>query len=956
MRDCEHLTTTLAYFDGALEPAREAEALEHLATCAICQGGLGDAVSIDAALSQAPRADVPLPAPPVRRPWWPKLALAGGLVAAAATIYLVVRPRGESATQVAIELPRERALEARFTGERFAPHRPYGALRGDRAVEPIAIADLARLEERRETRDLIAALAATGNLARARELAAALPADAGAEADRAALALAGDDAERALEHAFRATSLDPTLHAGWWNLGLAARAHGLARVARAAFQHVADGGEPGWADEARAQIAALDRDLAPELEYPRFVERAQAMLAGGTPIEVADVQRFPAAARMKVLDAIRVASGPRLEELRPLARALDAISGTPTVTAALERAAAADPALRARFADRYRAVLGGTASEPEIVKLIDELGRAGKGVDDLRAGAIIAGSQVDKRLAELKALAGDPWIDLVTERVRILVAHPPGDMRAIPALTAALAACTTDAWSLRCGQLAQELSERLFVDGRTPEAERWAARAVELYRRGVAPAYVQTARALLADIHRNLGRLALARAEVQEVMLAAETTHCGLRRHTAIALSSIELERGDWAAVRATLPAPAPEPGCETYFEIQALGTAVDLARATKTPEDVTRARTWIETASGPADPNRDAITLVAAARLARGADPAASEKLRAWLASQPISPEAPWPSAIRTWGYTTLIADAGTRGDWNAVVELAVAEHPGAARAACALVASLDDTELTVAARTPAGTIGEHRAIVKGELATLAIVPPAIAKALATCSEIAVDARPPLHGRADLLPAELPWWFAGDAPAHPRASGAARAIEVTSPRPPDDSLPALPAPGPSAGTFEASLAGPDATPSRVLAALADATYAELHAHGIASATDDAAFLALSPDPDGAYALRASTVRQARLARAPIVVLAACRAAAVAPYLSQRWSLPDALLLAGAHAVVAVDVPIPDPGARRVFDELHRRIDAGEPVHAALAAIRAAAATGAWERHLMLFR
>jgi hypothetical protein len=207
------------------------------------------------------------------------------------------------------------------------------------------------------------------------------------------------------------------------------------------------------------------------------------------------------------------------------------------------------------------------------------------------------------------------------------------------------------------------------------------------------------------------------------------------------------------------------------------------------------------------------------------------------------------------------------------------------------------------------------------------------------------------------LLPAELPWWFVGDAPPVAAPAKPWRAIEITAPRPPDPSLPPLPDPGPSAAHFDRSLTGPDASPSHVLAAIADATYVEVHAHGIVStAEDDAAFLALSPDADGTYTLHAAALRKAKLARAPIVVLAACRAAAVAAYYQMRWSLPDAFLAAGAHAVVAADVPIPDADARRVFDELHRRIDAGEPVHEALAAIRSAAPAGSWQRHLIVFR
>jgi CHAT domain-containing protein len=140
-----------------------------------------------------------------------------------------------------------------------------------------------------------------------------------------------------------------------------------------------------------------------------------------------------------------------------------------------------------------------------------------------------------------------------------------------------------------------------------------------------------------------------------------------------------------------------------------------------------------------------------------------------------------------------------------------------------------------------------------------------------------------------------------------------------------------------------------------VLAALATATYAEIHAHGIVSAANqDAAFLALSPGSDGKFALDAGTIRKAKLGAAPFVVLAACRAAAVASVFRDRWSLPDAFLVAGARGVVAADVPIPDANARAVLDELHRRLVAGEDPAVALAAIRKA--RGGWAAHLMLFR
>jgi hypothetical protein len=134
------------------------------------------------------------------------------------------------------------------------------------------------------------------------------------------------------------------------------------------------------------------------------------------------------------------------------------------------------------------------------------------------------------------------------------------------------------------------------------------------------------------------------------------------------------------------------------------------------------------------------------------------------------------------------------------------------------------------------------------------------------------------------------------------------------------------------------------------------ATYVELDVHGITTAQDaGAAYLALSPRSDGTFALRADEVARARLAAHPVIVLAACHAAQVAPYLRERWSFPDAFVMAGATAVIAADVAIPDREARPVLDELHRRIAAGEPVASAVAAVRAHA-TSDWVAHLMVFR
>jgi cellulose synthase operon protein C len=945
MPECEHQARTTAYFDGALPPGDEAAAAEHVATCTVCQGVLGDAVALDAVMSTAKPAAVI----PIRRRWPLIVAIAGGLaVAAVATI--IVWPRTRPAGQVTIALAPERAIEARFTGERFAPHRPLGVLRGDRRVESISLGDLAKLDEIKSHRDLVAALAATGDLERARTVIAGFPADAASESDRAAVALAVRDHEGALAHAYRAIAQAP-LPAAWWNLALAARELGLLRASKAAFAKVAAAAEPGWAEEAHAQIAALDGELAGELGFSAFDKRGRAMVDGGAVIDVADVRRYPAFARVYTLDAIRAASGPRLGELRPLATELDAASGTATITAAIDRAAAVDQAARATVTDRYRAVVARTLTGPDLEKFVDELRAIGPAVDDIRASAIITGGLGRQRNAELHAIVTpwhDPWFDLTVERERIRASFPADDVRAEPALLAALATCTTDAWALRCGQLAHELAERLKNTGRAEAGEPWSRKAIAWYRAAVSPVHLATARALLADIHRSLGRDALARLELEEVGLV-EGAGCALQRYATITLGSLASKALDWPRVRTLLDTPVAPAGCSSPGEIQGMATTSDLARHTKDAADRTRALAWIDAVAAGKDPDREQIVLVAKARIGD------STVLRGTAAAMPVATAS--QQAIRTWGFTTLIAEAGAREAWDEVLAIAHDEQRAISEAPCTLVASFDDGALTIAAKTAAGTVGSQRTVAPDALAGEQLVPAALASTLAACTSIAVVARPPLHGRADILPVALPWWFAGDAPAHPRGTPA-RSVEVANPRAPDLSLPPLGAVAPSATKFDVSLTGAAATPSRVLAALADATYVELHVHGVAATASDAtAFLALSPDADGTFALRADALRAAKLAKSPIVVLAACRAATVAPMFRARWSLPDAFLGAGAHAVVAVDVPIPDASARRVFDELHRRVDAGEAIEAAVAAIRRSARDDlAWASHLMVFR
>src|SRR5262245_19973226 len=184
--------------------------------------------------------------------------------------------------------------------------------------------------------------------------------------------------------------------------------------------------------------------------------------------------------------------------------------------------------------------------------------------------------------------------------------------------------------------------------------------------------------------------------------------------------------------------------------------------------------------------------------------------------------------------------------------------------------------------------------------------------------------------------PANLVWSYRGPAgAAAPRpARPAVLTVEDTRP-PPTFKLarlqnpPALPRTTPAQDVV---LRGDEATPSTSVRELAVADLVEFHAHGFVDlGISDVSLVALSPDPDGNFALTARTIAGLKLSRAPFVTLATCHAAYTAPYLHEPWSLPYAFLLAGARGVLAPATEIPDKEAGEFFrivgDEILRGLD-----------------------------
>jgi CHAT domain-containing protein len=164
-----------------------------------------------------------------------------------------------------------------------------------------------------------------------------------------------------------------------------------------------------------------------------------------------------------------------------------------------------------------------------------------------------------------------------------------------------------------------------------------------------------------------------------------------------------------------------------------------------------------------------------------------------------------------------------------------------------------------------------------------------------------------------------------------------------------------------STAPADVALEGRRATPANALAALADAGFVEIHAHGMMNAAvSDASFITLSPDPDGHYALTAAEIRTQSLHGRPVVILAACHAGATASYWHEPWGLPAAFIVAGARAVIASPDVIVDADAGAFFDALRLRTDRGASPARALHDVRiewlATHPEAAWVRSLMVFQ
>ncbi len=981
---CREAARVQALADGELDPAERDEVRAHLAECAPCQQELAEALQL-AALEVAARNVRLEPAAVIRPPRRRVYALAGTLAAVAAAAAWLTLPRDEpdAPTALAMALAPNRGIEARLSWAPAAEHRPYDVARaGDDGSQRLPLALLAQLEARGDLHGIGALYLLSGDARQAaRYLRSGQSVDVAS--DRAALELARGNAEAALSAAGAVLDRQPDHAAARWNRALALRDLGLLRGAAEDLRALAGRGEPGWSAEARARADALDREADARAGLAdRMLAGGTELVQGGAGFSLDDARAMPGLARLFLYDAIRTATTrERVLALRPLADALDENAATTggaqrgVLARAVERAAGARFATRAPLATTYAELMNGTPPAARA-RYLAALRAAGQ--NDILFGALIRlgpvrGTAAASDLPELARLArasGDHWFELLAAEQEARVLATRGDLLAAEAvLLRGRDQCRVSAIPFRCVKLAAQLVDIYIILHRFDEARRvvsdgWAAATGSggwLLEQEILPQ--------LADLHelnddaRGSG-LALTRAYAGEMVLR-NPDDCSLRvwAQTRIAMVLVNQLRIDDARRELAAARPPGQPCAEAGGDIVSSFVRAHLLRSGGTDAEVAALRADIAGLRADAPSAQRALLDHVEGRLLIERAPAEAEALLATAirAADALPGWSVEGRKARAYSYSVLTLDAARRGDATRAMTLLAEESGLPAPRRCALGVAVEDRLQMVVARGPDGSDSLHfdadRDTPAIDPATL--VPRALVDRLAGCPVVDVLARSPVHGSARLLPDGFAWRYRA-ARSRPLAAplGTPHRLVVADAQPPAQlELPRLASWTEHGG--DRRLTAADATPSRVLAAMRDATEIEVHAHGMVNLGQaDASFLALSEESGGRYALTAGDVRAASLNGAPLVVLAACHAARGASVVHEPWSLPAAFVFAGARAVIAPAAPVPDRDAAAFFADVRARVERGDDAAVALRDARLgwlSAGGAAWVRDLIVF-
>jgi cellulose synthase operon protein C len=1001
----------LAFAHGELE-AEPAEAFRaHLHTCEDCAVGLVEVIQLDARVAgwqPAPaREELPISAPPVsvsphvqdapaiipvahgartrrrKRSMMHRAAAVVAALAAAMCLFLIIpRSNPPIGPPDAFAQLTNRPHDIRFAHGEAATYRPRHEMlgAGGASSAPFSREALAALERRDRHALALASVWNGEDLRRATEQLRGLEQTASVVSDRAAIAslfTKDDNLESVLVELepLRNSSDVMVARAARWNYALLLSRLGLPLSAARAFQAIADEHEPGWSEEARNN-AAREARQGQELQttWSRAVAAGKALVENGSPVPPELIKAVPGVLRSYFYNAVRTApDASRVLTLAPLAAELDGLGDQQVLQDYVQRIAKVDFGRRAPLARAYAQLLDGKEVSG---KLGDQLTTPTASVEvmDIVIGAMVELDLAPSQLDEFRRLVKqveDPWFEIVLARAEATAEVRRNQwLDAEGRLRRAQARCDP-AITYQCLALAHELAA-LYQDlHRVTDALDVLHRAIRQARSAGEWFKIRQLLADLADAERFHGATAMARAYANEVLLMTGKDDCEYRGVAHRILTGAALLDVDGPAARRHFEAAL---GCGELPRVSAtLATAnylADVGRLDAQPNDVARLQGWLSEL-------RKGGTLTAAelafadeieGRLLIEGDRAEGLALlqRAIASTAKLNNDV-LAKKVRAGAYSVLIFDAAKHRDHTRAFDLMAQSLGLPPPGGCAVGMNAEDERSVVVVR---GADRADRAApppAAGRRAALPTVPGALADTLSGCTHVQVLALAGLQGRPRILPATLPWSYAtgardGEAPAvrSPDAAAPPRTLIVTDVIPPSDlRLPTLSASTLASTPTTRTLSGPTATPTRVLAAMHDASEIQFHTHALVDlGVSDASHLVLSQESDGRYALTAESIQRSRLDGRPIVVLAACQSAQGARYQHAPWSLPNAFLSAGARGVLAASTEIPDREAGAFFTRVLQRIRAGVPAAAALRDEKVAAlASGgsSWIDDVILF-
>ncbi len=958
-----HCDKVELFVDGEL-PDGEAEAFRlHLPDCVKCQLAMDRLTQLDflvaGQLQQSAEREAPVAARPPVRPRWSIFSAAAALfqperrtffaaaaALAAVLIVVVVRQPFTPSLQGDVWLAErpQRLLEARVSHPDADRHRPLAPkmMGSEEHSEELPHEDLARLEKR-DPKSVVAAYLVRGDpdlagqalmkVMRLKEKDRSPDLDS----DHAVALLLKGKHEEALQLLDAALAQNPRHPQALWNRGLALRELGLPLLAARDFFEVAALNEKGWSEEAMKKAEALRRtELERRNRWDAVTSAGQKLVGGAKAVPLPEgFSQFPSA-RRHFYEAVRTApSREAVLALLPLARELDALAGGEVLAGYVRRIAEADFSRRAPLAASYARLLQDhQLPNEEQERILTVL--LGSKEDDILLGALVAMDATSRHLVvfEAKAAAsGDPWFLSLAAQERARADIKAGNRtRAIQILREARGRCTAGGLEYRCMMLDRELSGSYLRLLQFELARAQANLGWKMSRSRGEWQLESIMLWLLSEDARSAGDTSLARAYLMELLERDKDNPDTARRaHQALALWELLDLRGDAARreIEAALATGRP-------LGLPGLFALAEISRMKRASEDEARLTQQLEALMPRLSPGDRLIATHVLGRFLIERDEARGNELLWSVIREAETPALAGDSAARRarlYSFTSLIFAVGRRKDFQQALELFEREHQGELPRSC-LLAATEDFERTLfvvrgADGVLAGDFDEKRRQPLPQRLNGDVVPEPLLARLDSCEKVEVLARPPLHGRAGLLPSKLAWSYLTrtKAPRTPRPGPAIHLVVSDVELPPDVPLRRLNAWNASFGPDErpVKLSGAEAIPSRVLASMKNATEIDLVAHGILNDYSDASYLLLAPEPGGPE-LNISKVRTASLEGAPFVVLAACRAAHTTFSGDGPSSLPAAFIEAGARGVLAATVEIPDLEAEEFFNAVRERM------------------------------